>query len=200
MLSLSQEEIKKKLNSLYWNFEVGDNTNHNLKELFYLYKVKIEYSSTTEEKRFLNKHISLCLMSILEVVLYDFIVRLDEATNHFPKTIDENLRNKIKGYIAKKKIPHDVNPKQSRVYNYSFNQIVSIFREFNLLDTDVPRNYSIYNVLETANKFRNRIHIYNWYNNFETNEEYVFTDKRLAILEKITVEVINTMEQKYQRW
>lgn len=199
MLSLNQKEIENKLDTFNWNFKVGDNIKHNIEEAFFLYKIKAENCTGTQENQFLNKHISVVLVGVIEAILYDFVVRLSEATNHFPLIIDNASRSEIKKYIAIQKVPYEF-PKSKtrvlRVYNYSLFQILKILKKFELLES---RSSPIYDTLEQATFFRNRIHIYNWHNNFEIDEKYVFTDKRLETLEKLVIYVLTTMEAKYAR-
>ncbi len=199
MLSLNQKEIQDKLNTFNWNFKVGDNIKHNIEEAFFLYKIKTENCRSTQEKRFLNKHISIVLVGVIEAILYDFVVRLSEATNHFPLIIDNVNRSEIKKYIASEKVTYEF-PKSKtkvlRVYNYSLFQILKILKKFELLES---KNSPIYDTLDQATFFRNRIHIYNWHNNLELDEKHVFTDKRLETLEKLVIYVLTTMEAKYAR-
>jgi hypothetical protein len=199
MLSLDQKEIETKIDTFNWNFKVGDNIKHNIQEIFFLYKIKKENCSNTKEEQFLNKHISITLVCIIEAILYDFVVRLNDATNQFPLIIDEKKRKAIKKYISEQKVPYEskeLKIKILRVKNYSFSQILRLLKEFELLE---QKDSPIYNNLEKATYFRNRIHIYNWFNNFEKDEKYVFTDRRLEILEKLVVYILTTMEAKYSR-
>lgn len=200
MLSLNQKEIEVKLDTFNWNFKVGDNIKHNIQEAFFLYKIKQDHCSGTKEEHFLNKHISITLVGIIEAILYDFVVRLDNATNQFPLIIDDKTRKDIKKYIATQKVPYEFlksKTKILRVNNYSLFQILKILKKFELLES---KSSPIYDTLEQATFFRNRIHIYNWHNNFEIDEKYVFTDKRLEILEKLFVYILTTMEAKYSRY
>lgn len=199
MLPIDQKEIETKLDTFNWNFKVGDNIKHNVQEVFFLYKIKKENCSNTKEKQFLNKHISIILVAIIEAILYDFVVRLSDATNQFPLIIDDKKRKDIKKYISEQKVSYEskkLGSKMLRVKNYSLSQILKLLQKFELLE---PKDSPVYNTLEEATHFRNRIHIYNWFNNFETDEKYVFTDKRLEILEKLVVYVLTTMEAKYSR-
>jgi len=199
MLSLNQKEIETKLDTFNWNFKVGDNIKHNIQEVFFLYKIKKDNCVGTKEKQFLNKHISIVLVCIIEAILYDFVVRLSEATNHFPLIIDEKKRKDIKKYIAEQKVIYEskeLKMKMLRVKNYSLSQILRLLKEFKLLE---QKDSLFYKTLEEATYFRNRIHIYNWFNNFEKDEKYVFTDKRLEILENLVIYVLITMEAKYSR-
>ena len=115
MLSLDQKEMEVKLDTFNWNFKVGDNIKHNLEEAFYLYKVKKENCSNTKEKQFLNKHISITLVGIIEAILYDFVVRLDNATNQFPLIIDGKKRRDIKKYISEQKVPHELKKRGGKI-------------------------------------------------------------------------------------
>jgi hypothetical protein len=199
MLSLNQKEIETKLDTFNWNFKVGDNIKHNVQEVFFLYKIKDENCISSEEKQFLNKHISIILVCIIEAILYDFVVRLSEATNHFPLIIDDKKRNDIKKYISEQKVPYEFKEtkfKILRVRNYSLSQILKLLKEFELLE---QKDSPVYTNLENATYFRNRIHIYNWFNNFEKDEKYVFTNKRLEVLEKLVIYILTTMEAKYSR-
>ncbi len=138
-------------------------------------------------------------MGVIEAILYDFVVRLSEATNHFPLIINDITRREIKKYIADQKVSYEF-PKSKtkilRVNNYSLFQILKILKKFELLES---RTSPIYDTLDQATFFRNRIHIYNWHNNFEKDEKYVFTDKRLSTLEQLVIYVLTTMEAKYAR-
>lgn len=199
MLSLNQNEIEAKIDTFNWNFKVGDNINHNLEEVFYLCRVKIEHCSNINESRFLNKHISMTLISIIEAILYDFVVRLNDATNQFPIIINITKREAIKKYILEQRVPYELKKskiKILKVKNYSLLQILKLLQKFELLEKE---DSLIYKQLEGAIHFRNRVHIYNWFDNFEIDERYVFTDKRLEILERLFIYIIVTMESKYSR-
>lgn len=199
MLPIDQKEIETKLDTFNWNFKVGDNIKHNVQEVFFLYKIKKENCSNTKEKQFLNKHISITLVAIIEAILYDFVVRLSDATNQFPLIIDDKKRKDIKKYISEQKVSYEskkLGSKTLRVKNYSLSQILKLLQKFELLE---PKDSPVYDTLEKATHFRNRIHIYNWFNNFEKDEKYVFTDKMLEILEKLVISVLTTMEAKYSR-
>lgn len=170
-----------------------------MQEVFFLYRIKKDTCVSIKEKQFLNKHISMTLIGIIEAILYDFVVRLNDATNHFPLTIDTNKKKEIKKYIAEQKVPYEVKQlklKFLKVRNYSLFQILKLLQKFELLET---KNSPIYENLEQATFFRNRIHIYNWHNNFEIDEKHVFTDKRLEILEKLVIYILTIMEAKYSR-
>ncbi|MFA6463619.1 MAG: hypothetical protein WCV55_01280 [Candidatus Paceibacterota bacterium] len=199
MFTCTQKEIEEKIDKFNWTFKVGDNIKHNLEEVFFFYKIKKENCSSVKEVRFLNKHISITLVAIIEAILNDFIVMLGQATNHFPKIIDSKKKDEIKKYISKEKVLYTskvLDRKYLRIKNYSFSQILKLLKKFELLEN---KESLIYSSLEGAAEFRNRIHIYNWYFNFETDEAYVFTGKRLEVLEELFISVLSIMEEKYSR-
>lgn len=199
MLSLSIENIADKLSVFNWKFSVGNNILHNIEGVFFLYSIKNK-SKSIIENNFINKQISITLVSVIEAILYDFIVRLSEATNHFPQIIDESKRQSIKKYLAKQKVIYTPaslkNVTYSKVKNYSLLEIIQIIQRFELLGV---KTNPIYKTLVAATYFRNRIHICNWWENFEINEAHVFTDKRLLVLEKTFTYILDVMSQEYSR-
>lgn len=199
MITLSQEEIFAKIDTFNWNFKVGYNIKYNVQELFFLYRVKNNFCSVERDKGFANKHLSMTLFAVTEGILHDFVVRLSEATNYFPRVIDSKKQEEIKKYIARQKVLYDwkdLRETRLRVKNYTFSEILKLLKKFELLG---PLDGPIYENLVGATQFRNRVHIYNWHNNFERNENDVFTDERLGKLEKLFVDVLTIMETKYFR-
>lgn len=198
MLSLSQEDIIVKIDAVNWEYKVGDNIKHNLDSVFYLYKVKAGCSNK-KEHLILNKYIFITLSSIIEALLYDFVVRLCYANSHFPSSIDYDKKMKIKKHITAQRILHkDKNSLTDnyRVKNYSFIEVVRLLKKFELLEHKDSR---VYNLLEDAIHLRNRLHIYNWFQNYEIDEEDVFTNKRLDAIEKLFEYILNKMKSKYSR-
>ncbi len=206
MLPFTENEFKKQLETFIWSFKVGDNILRNFEEAVFLYSLKENFneqnSADADKRRFLNKHISITLVAIIEAVLHDFVVRLYGATNHFPITISNTKRKEIKEYISRQSIScngQDFEGKRFkylRVKNYSLTQLLDFLKRFELLGQE---SNPIYMSLEKAVHFRNRIHIYNWHNNFERDEKYVFTDKRLSILESLLAYIVDVMQSKYNR-
>ena len=201
MFKLNQKEVATMLASFVWDFKVGDNIAHNFKTLYFLYKKKDE--SSDDQKYLLNKPIIVTIVSIIEGIFYDLICRIDLATNHFPDNIDALKREKIKQRIAREKewFPRKdfltgEDEKYRRIKNYKISELIRIFSEYELLGTggDV-----IYRHLEEASYLRNRIHIFNWFGNFEIDEDKVFNENRLQKIENLLVEILDIMQEKYQR-
>lgn len=201
MLLLTQKEIEQKLDIFIWSFKVGDNILHNYEGILFLYTLKATFNQENSDhavkRRFLNKHISITIVSIIEAILYDFVTRLDSATNQFPKSIPLHKEREIKRYILSQKVPFKTAiGEHLRVKNYPFTQLLNLIKKFELLGDG---NSTIYSALEKIGYFRNRIHIYNWFDNFEKDEKNVFTDKRLLALEDLFLYVLDHMSSNYSR-
>lgn len=196
MIKLTKEEVAVLLNKFVWGYKVGDNISYNFKQLFYLYEQR-ESKTKIEEKNLYNKHISITIVSIIEAVLYDFIVRLSEATNHFPTSLSEEEKNNIKRDIDKDKITIKSGKYEyKRVKNYSNKELKAILEKHSLLGN---KSTSIYKEFEEACFLRNRIHIFNWFGNFEPDEEFVFSDDRLKKIEDLLVKIITYLSNNYSR-
>lgn len=200
MLTLSKEQIKEKLNKFVWGFKVGDNITYNLDILFNLYKLRENLS--TKDKDLLNKPIVISLISIIEAIFFDWICLLDGATNHFPKSLSnkqKEIKTKLKSERQKfkYKIPETEEIIDCyRIRNYKFSEIIDFIKEFELFG---KKDDKIYANLAEANFLRNRIHIFNWFQNFETDELKVFTEKRLNYVETLLEEILEKMVNNYPR-
>jgi hypothetical protein len=201
MLILNQKQISEKLAKFVWDFKVGDNIAHNFKTLYFLYKKKEE--SLDDQKYLLNKPIIITIVSIIEGVFYDLVCRLDMATNHFPESIGQEKREKIKRKIEREKewftrkdFLTNKDEKYKRIKNYKISELIRIFSEYELLG---EKDNIIYKHLEGASYLRNRIHIFNWFGNFEIDEDKVFNESRLGKIETLLIEILNIMEEKYDR-
>jgi hypothetical protein len=201
MIQLDQKQIAEKLAKFVWNFKVGDNIAHNFKTLYFLYKKKEE--SSDDQKYLLNKPIIITMVSIIEGIFYDLVCRLDMSTNHFPESIDQDKREKIKRKIEREKewftrkdFLTDKDEKYKRIKNYKISELIKMFSECELLG---DKEHLIYKHLEEASYLRNRIHIFNWFGNFEIDEDKVFNESRLGKIESLLVEILSIMEVRYKR-
>lgn len=201
MISLDQKQISDKMAKFVWYFKVGDNIAHNFKILYFLYKKKKE--SLDSQKYLLNKPIIISIVSIMEGIFYDLVCRLGQATSHFPESINQDKREKIKRKIENDKewsIRKDpltnVDERYKRIKNYKISELIKIFSEHELLG---EKNNIIYQHLEEASFLRNRIHIFNYFGNFEINEDEVFNESRLEKIESLLIEILNIMEERYER-
>ncbi len=196
MLSLSKKEIADKLDAFVWNYKVGDNIAYNFQQLYFFYHKK-EIEKSEEKKKLYNKHLSITIVSIIEGIFYDLITRLDGATNHFPDSITASKEAQIKAHLDKDKQWFMTRlGRRKRVKNYKLGEIRDFLKRYLLLGSQTN---PIYSDLEEAIFLRNRIHIFNWFGNFERDEQDVFSDTRLVKLEKLLVKVINGMFIIYPR-
>lgn len=201
MLAYTPREVAVCLAKFIWSYKVGDNLAFNFKSLFFLYENR--ESAIDVKKYLLNKYICVTIVAIIEAIFYDFILRLDGAKSHFPSSIPPNKRTLIKKVLSSDKVKlksKDVltgaTTEFLRVKNYSLNEMIKIMNQFELLGVaDDP----LYKRLKKAAMLRNRIHIVNWFNNFEVDEEGVFVDSRVIALERLLESVINIMADRYER-
>ena len=182
------EKINDQLFDFIWTFKVGDNIMYNFKVLRELYFAK-DNSNTTA----LNKPITITIVSIIEAILVDFIRRLGEATRHQPSNISPDKLRKIQSRIRKESLKDGERYKR-RLYNYS--KIIKRFKKYELFG---PKDDEIYEHLTKFGQMRNRVHIENYYENFEEDEGKVFTDIRLETLETILFQLWEKMVSDYKR-
>jgi len=200
MISLAREEVAEKLAEFIWNFKVGDNVAYNFRVLYTLYEQKRQLKE--KDRYTLNKPIAVTVVSIIEALFYDLICRLGEATTHFPESISQHTRVLIKNKIDKEKewfIYKDGSGKENRykrIKNYSFKDIIVFLKKYKLLGNE---KLPIYSHLTIAAYLRNRIHIFNWFGNFEKSEVLVFDEARINKLEDLLVEIIDIMVREYSR-
>jgi hypothetical protein len=74
--------------------------------------------------------------------------------------------------------------------------LVNFLKKYELLG---DKNCKIYDDLKVATFLRNRIHIFNYKNNFEIDEHCVFSEDRLHDVEKVLEDIIKTMSSLYKR-
>lgn len=196
MLFISNRKtISEKVFTFIWSFKVGDNIVYNFQILSLLYKKKEQDSA---DKDLYNKPIIIFIVSIIEAIFFDLMFRLSQSTNHFPEHIPSKAREEIKEHIEKEK------GKQKRadgtiyqrVKNYQMATLVGFLKKYELLgDEKCP----IYDDLKEAIFLRNRIHIFNYHNNFEEDERSVFSEDRLQSVEKILEDILEIMCSLYKR-
>lgn len=200
MFSLTRREIAGRMAKFIWNFKVGDNIVFNFIILFTLYKQR--ESLEEKNKYILNKPIAVIIVSIIEAIFYDLICRLGEATSHFPDSIAQHQRVLIKNKIDKEKQWFDYKDnsgkikKYKRIKNYSLKEIINFLEQYELFG---DKGSSIYSHLRNAFCLRNRIHIFNWFGNYERDEFTVFNESRIKKLEDLLTEIFDVMVKKYLR-
>src|SRR5581483_6634688 len=197
MLRYSPKQIAEMLDSFIWTFRVGDNISYNLRILFKLYEDK----DRSSDKRIYNKLIIIEIVSIIESLMYDLVLRLDQATNHFPATISKERQDEIDKKLHSEKVIKEVyilnqRMRVQKVSNYSMDKMIKLFEEFQLFGHS---RSGVYTRLQTAARLRNRIHIFNWWNNFEEKEWNTFSDSKLEEIEKLLNGVLSYMSRIYPR-
>lgn len=198
MLVIKKEEIARQLSECIWDFKIGDNISYNLKILFSLYSYKEKDGNNV-----LNKPIVIFLVSIIEALLVDLLRHLDEGTFDFPFSINIEKAQQIKNKISSQKKSFtrkdeflETEYTYRRIKNYNFNEILSLYEEYELLG---PKGHLVYKKLEEFSWLRNRIHITNYHNNFEKDESGVFTNERVFYVENIFVNLLDYISVNYPR-
>lgn len=159
------------------SFKLGDNINHNLKILSLLYS--FQANSTEDKKILLNKPIIITLASICEAILYDLHERITCHTHEGVRNIAQNAIT----WIRSKKIDE-------------FSKYIASAKKHDFFDARDPQ---LYEDLDILRKLRNRIHIQNPKNHFESDEKNAFTYDRKIIAEKVLEKVLKQMLRKYIR-
>lgn len=200
MFKYQKEEISSFLSQFIWEFKLGDNVAYNFKILFLLYKNKKDESE--KNKKYYNKLIAIILVSIVEAILIDLLKRLDKATNDIPTCLQNEHINEIKNKLAKdkklKEIKDSITGEAHKYYimkKYDFNEIIKYCETYDLLFG----NRKLYSCLKKFTWLRNRIHIENYYNNFERDESEVFSELRIDTIESATAFILRVMANKYSR-
>ncbi len=191
------KKVKDELFAFIWNFKHGDNIMYNFEILSALYKA----SDNTTNRNILNKPITITIVSIVEAILIDFLARIDQATHHLPGGVDRETLEKIKVEIEKKKKPETVEDKLGeRIYlrrkMYHYNEIIKILKKYEFFG---KKDDVIYEQLTRFGEMRNRVHIENYYQNFEEREHRVFTSQRLNKLEGVLSILWKKMLTDYKR-
>lgn len=189
-MNLDAKKIIKSYSKFIWEYQVGENIVFNLNIISLLEKDK-----DAKFTNFYNKPIIVHLVSIIEVILYDFLYRLSYATNDFPITLTNKRNDMKKALFSDHKTitlnGHNIN----KLKNYTFTQLVRKIKYFGLLGKDD----SIYNDLVFCGEIRNRVHILNYYKNLEVDEKKVFTTQRVEKVKNILVNIVEIIKDQYPR-
>ncbi len=161
----------------FWDFKRMDNVNYNFEIVTLLYRFKKKNSNNP---RF-NKLLLILLVSIVECVLYDFLVRIhDHRQDLIP-----NLSTTVIYYLQGIKETDEL------------QKLIDRIRAQNLLRASGKD--SIYDDLEELRRARNRIHIQNKHQDLEKDEYNVFTEARLNLAENVLERVCETLCNVYPR-
>lgn len=184
MLKIESDKatLKEYLNSFVWTYKIGDNILYNLDLIFQLVDdhnmlVGRDYAKPT----------SILCVSVIEAVLVDFLERLESATKHFPSRLDSK-RADIKSELESEKNDFQTTYKgqvyqYKRLRNFGYKELIEFYEKFKILGSSPD----YYEVLQNLGHFRNRVHIRNYFGNFERDESRTFSESR-------TQKAINSME------
>lgn len=191
------DEIKDQLFKFVWEFKHGNNIMYNFEILKALYAAK----DNSSNQYILIKPITITIISIIEMILIDFLTRIDQATLHRPSNIEPETLKKLKQEIRKERVPAKIEGKSGeRIYYklkmYSFRQIIKLLEKYELFG---KKNDTMYELLGKFGDMRNRVHIENYHQNLEKDEYKVFTSHRLNELENVLCSLWNKMISDYKR-
>ena len=191
----TKNEIMEQLNSFIWEFKVSDNISYNLEILYKL----IEDCNNNSSKIY-YKLISITSVSVIEAIMIDFLYRLYSGTNHFPNSLVDKyyeIKNKLNNETIEIKVKDSFlgDHVYVKLKNFNFTPMIRLYEKFNLFGN----NKKIYKILFKLAYFRNRIHIQNYFNNFEKDESITFSKKRVQNSLNIMNWVIDYFEDNYKR-
>lgn len=159
------------------SFKLGDNINHNLGILRFLYSIFDKEND--HNKRLLCKPIIIIMASIIEAILHDFHNRIKSYT----KEGVSSLTTEVIDYIRRKNIDE-------------LEKYIESAKKHDLFD---EKDTKFYGALQGLRKLRNRIHIQNRKNSYEPDEYIAFNEKRKIITEKLLEKTIKTMNERHPR-
>ena len=155
------------------NFKLGDNINHNLSILAYLYQRQSDEND--KSSWLLRKPIIIIIGSIYEAILYDLHLRMKTYTVEGVR----EAASSVLSYARGKRID-------------KFKLYITSAMKHLLLGS---QSESIYNDLEELRKLRNWVHIQNEKNHFKPNDSQAYSNDRQVsaerALEKLT-KIIST--------
>ena len=168
----TKEVLTMYLNSFVWTFKIGDNVLWNLDVIFHLIE------DHNKLGRNYAKPISISCISVVEAALVDFLERLDSATNHYPANLNAQKID-IKKFLNKEKSEFQTTYegkvyKFKRLKNFGYKELISFYETFHILGF----REETYLTLQDLGRFRNRVHIRNYFGNFERNESRTFSENR----------------------
>ncbi len=164
-------------NTFITNFKIGDNIHYNLEVLRSLYAA--EELLPENRKKYLEKPITVTLVSICEAIIFDFIERSKILT-----------REGITGLS-------DASLIELRESNtWSFEKKINLFKRLDILQTN---DQYVYEYLEKLSWLRNRVHIQNEKNRFEAHEIKAFKKSRRIEAEKMLELLMKKIAELYPR-
>lgn len=162
----------------FWDFKRMDNVNYNFEILEALYSAKKQSSNSSH----FNKPIVLTLMSMIECMLYDFLIRIRTHRK-------DSLPNMAQAVIAHFRSMNDTDELKKLIWRVKAQDLLC-----------AKAGDTIYEDLEYLNQVRNRAHIQNRYNLLERDEHRVFIDSVVSLSEKCFERVVGILCNVYPRW
>lgn len=189
-----REELTEFLNSFIWTFKIGDNILYNLDVIF-----KLVEDHDKPNGRNYAKPISILCVSVIEAILVDFLERLDSATRHYPSKLGKR-RKQIKEKLDSEKRDFQSTflgevYQYKRLRNFGYKELVEFYEKFDILGSK-PDTYE---TLQKLGYFRNRVHIRNYFGNFERNESRTFSEERTQKTIDIMEDIFKYLSTNYPR-
>jgi len=165
--------------TFFSDFRIYKNVKYNLNvldELYAAYNQEDYY-----RKLFLLKPIIVIEVSIIEALLYDFLLRVRRNIREGVDGLDEDIMTMIR----------------TSDYNLSqFGALIAIAEKNDLFN---ERDSKFYSRLIELSHLRNRVHIQNIHKNEPLAEMEAFTDRRKISAERCLEKVAFTLSSKYPR-
>jgi hypothetical protein len=159
------------------DFKLGDNINHNLRILAYLYQR--QFDPIDHDSHLLRKPVIVIIGSVCEAVLYDLHLRMKTYTNEGVRGIKASVLHYVRGKKLDK-----------------FDQYITSAKKHSLLG---PSTDPIYAELDDLRKLRNRIHIQNEKSHFERDESRAFSSNRQKAAEKALEKLVKAISANHPR-
>ena len=159
------------------DFKLGDNINHNLRILAYLYQRQAD--PTDHDSWLLRKPIIVLIGSICEAMLHDLHLRMKTYTSEGVLGVTSS----VLAYVRGKKLD-------------KFDQYISSAKKHTLLGAPTE---SIYIELDELRKLRNRVHIQNDKNHFEPNDSQAFSAARQIAAEQALEKLVKIISTNHPR-
>lgn len=158
------------------SYKLGDNIVYNLGILNELYRI------SSEDRRLLplfRKLKLVLIVSIIEAILYDLHFR----AKHYTREGVQNIPPSVLKYIRSKSVD-------------KFEQLIVSSRKHKIFDA---LGEEFYGDLDMLRKLRNRVHIQNEKNDFESDDFRAFSSERLIVSEKALERVCRFMLLRHPR-
>ena len=159
------------------NFKLGDNINHNLEILSYLYQRQADPKDP--DSWLLRKPIIVSIGSICEALLHDLHCRMETFTIEGVS----GIATSVLAYVRGKNID-------------KFDHYISSAQKHSLLGAP---SEPIYEELDKLRRLRNRVHIQNDKSHFELDESEAFSAARQVSAEQALEKLVKVISKNHPR-